>query len=68
MEDRPKIDLKQHTSKRVSRVYMLKIVFYVLLLVGILVYYFSQNGDEASKKEVDKVKDVKEIQNITIEE
>ncbi len=68
MEDRPKIDLKQHTSKRVSRVYMLKIVFYVLLLVGILVYYFSQNGDEASKKEIDNVKDVKEIQNITIEE
>jgi hypothetical protein len=47
---------------------MLKIVFYVLLLVGILVYYFSQNGDEASKKEIDNVKDVKEIQNITIEE
>lgn len=68
MEDRPKIDLKQHTSKRVSRLYMLKIVFYVLLLVGILVYYFSQNGDEASKKQVDNVKDVKEIQNITIEE
>ena len=68
MEDKPKIDLKQHTSKRVSRLYMLKIFFYILLLAGILVYYFSQSGDNASNKEVEDVKDVQEIKNITIEE
>lgn len=68
MEDKPKIDLKQHASKRVSRLYMLKIFFYILLLAGILVYYFSQSGDKDVKKEVENVKDVKEIKNITIEE
>ena len=62
MEDKPKIDLKQHTVKRVSRLYMLKIFFYILLLAGILAYYFSQNGKKDEKKEVE---DVKEIRNIT---
>ncbi|MDA9275161.1 MAG: hypothetical protein QNK78_05850 [Crocinitomicaceae bacterium] len=65
MEDKPKIDLKQHTVKRVSRLYMLKIFFYILLLAGILAYYFSQNGKKDEKKEVE---DVKEIRNITIGE
>ncbi|MFT6922564.1 MAG: hypothetical protein ACJA1C_001570 [Crocinitomicaceae bacterium] len=65
MEDKPKIDLKQHTVKRVSRLYMLKIFFYILLLAGILVYYFNQSGKEDEKKEVE---DVKEIRNITIGE
>ena len=65
MEDKPKIDLKQHTVKRVSRLYMLKIFFYILLLAGILVYYFSQSGKKDEKKEVE---DVKEIRNITIGE
>tara|TARA_B110000093_G_scaffold172794_1_gene204176 strand:- start:99 stop:296 length:198 start_codon:yes stop_codon:yes gene_type:complete len=63
MEDKPKIDLKQHTVKRVSRLYMLKIFFYILLLAGILIYYFSQSGKKDEKKEVE---DVKEITNITI--
>ena len=63
MEDKPKIDLKQHTVKRVSRLYMLKIFFYILLLAGILIYYFSQSGNKNEKKEVE---DVKEITNITI--
>jgi hypothetical protein len=63
MEDKPKIDLKQHTVKRVSRLYMLKIFFYILLLAGILIYYFSQSGNKDEKKEVE---DVKEITNITI--
>lgn len=65
MEDKPKIDLKQHTVKRVSRLYMLKIFFYILLLAGILIYYFSQSGNKNEKKEVE---DVKEITNITIGE
>ncbi|MFT6502177.1 MAG: flagellar basal body-associated protein FliL [Crocinitomicaceae bacterium] len=65
MEDKPKIDLKQHTVKRVSRLYILKIFFYILLLAGILVYYFSQSGNKDEKKEVE---DVKEIRNITIGE
>jgi hypothetical protein len=65
MEDKPKIDLKQHTVKRVSRLYMLKIFFYILLLAGILIYYFSQSGNKDEKKEVE---DVKEITNITIGE
>lgn len=65
MEDKPKIDLKQHTVKRVSRLYMLKIFFYILLLAGILAYYFSQNRKKDEKKEVE---DVKEIRNITIGE
>lgn len=65
MEDKPKIDLKQYAVKRVSRLYMIKIFFYILLLAGIIVYYFSQSGDKASKK---KVEDVEEVQNLTIEE
>lgn len=65
MEDKPKIDLKQHAVKRVSRLYMLKIVFYILLLTGILIYYFSQSENKTEKKQVE---DIKEIQNIIIEE
>lgn len=65
MEDKPKIDFKQHAVKRVSRLYMLKIFFYILLLAGILIYYFSQSGNKDEKKEVE---DVKEIRNITIGE
>ena len=65
MDDKPKIDLKQHVAKRVSRMYMLKIIFYILLLTGILIYYFNHNENKAEKKEVN---DVKQINNITIEE
>ena len=67
MEKKPKIDLQQHTMKRVSKKYLLKILLYLLLLIGavLLVFNFKQSKQLSKKK--DAIKDVREIKNITIE-
>ena len=67
MEKKPKIDLQQHTMKRVSKKYILKILLYLLLLIGavLLVFNFKQSKQLGKKK--DAIKDVREIKNITIE-
>lgn len=67
MEKKPKIDLQQHTMKRVSKKYLLKILVYLLLLIGavLLVFNFKQSKQLGKKK--DAIKDVREIKNITIE-
>ena len=67
MEKKPKIDLQQHTMKRVSKKYLLKILLYILLLIGavLLVFNFKQSKQLGKKK--DAIKDVREIKNITIE-
>ena len=65
MDDKPKIDLKQHVIKRVSRKYILKIILYIVLLTAIIIYYFNHSGDKVEKKEA---KDVKQINNVTIAE
>ncbi|MDA7580076.1 MAG: hypothetical protein P8H43_03585 [Crocinitomicaceae bacterium] len=67
MEKKPKIDLQQHTMKRVSKKYLLKILLYLLLLIGavLLVFNFKQSKQLGKKK--DAIKDVREIKNITIE-
>ena len=61
MEDQRKVDFKKYISKPVSKWYLARIVFYIVLLTGLLYIFFSQNG----KKNVD-VKDVKEIDKVTI--
>lgn len=67
MEKKPKIDLQQHTMKRASKKYLLKILLYLLLLIGavLLVFNFKQSKQLGKKK--DAIKDVREIKNITIE-
>jgi cell division protein FtsL len=67
MEKKPKIDLQQHTMKRVSKKYLLKILLYLLLLIGavLLVFNFKQSKQLGKKKDANK--DVREIKNITIE-
>ena len=67
MEKKPKIDLQQHTMKRVSKKYLLKILLYLLFLIGavLLVFNFKQSKQLGKKK--DAIKDVREIKNITIE-
>ena len=53
--------------KRVSKKYLLKILLYLLLLIGavLLVFNFKQSKQLGKKK--DAIKDVREIKNITIE-
>lgn len=62
MKEERKIDFKRHTSPPVSKMYLFKIVFYVVLL-GVM-GYFLFNGNK--KKTSVKVNDITEINNVTI--
>jgi hypothetical protein len=64
MKDRPKIDLQQHVSKRISRKFILRIIFYIALLttVGIIIYKKKQASSAQN------VEEVKEIRNIKVQE
>jgi nitric oxide reductase large subunit len=64
MEDKPKIDLQRHVVKRVSRKYLWKILFYILLLAAMAIVYYNQKSGE----EVKKQPEIKEIHNVTVEE
>ncbi len=67
MEKKPKIDLQQHTMKRVSKKYLLKILLYLLLLIGVVLLVFNFKQSKQLGKKKDAIKDVREIKNITIE-
>ena len=62
MKEERKIDFKRHTSPPVSKMYLFKIVFYVVLL-GVM-GYFLFNGNKKSSPI--KVKDITQINHITI--
>ena len=68
MEDKPKLNLQQHVPKRVSKIYLIKIIFYAILLTAIIIFIFNYNPD--TKKEnsnQQKIEEVHEIDNVTIE-
>ncbi len=62
MKEERKIDFKRHTSPPVSKMYLLKVVFYVLML-GVLSYFLFKLS---SKKQRIKPEEIKEISNIQI--
>ncbi len=64
MDDQRKVDFKKYLSKPVSKWYLARILFYIVLLTGLLYLFFSQNG----KKTID-IKKIKRIDkvNVTIE-
>ena len=64
MEEKPKINLKQHTSPPASKKYLFRIVFYIILLSVLSFIIASQLG----KKETPKNPEVIEIQTFTIED
>lgn len=61
MEDQRKVDFKKYAAKPASKWYLARIVFYIVLLTGLLFFFFSQNG----KKKVD-LKEVKEIDKVKV--
>jgi hypothetical protein len=63
MEER-KIDLKRHTSPPVSRIYILKIVFYVVLLSILSIYLHNKGDRNPSIQE----KEITEIHHIVLDE
>ena len=63
MEEPRKIDFKKHTSSPVSKWYLARVVFYVILL-SVLLYFVLRQPKQAEKPQI---KDVQEIENITIE-
>lgn len=71
MEEQPKIELQKHVRARVSKKYLLKIAFYVVLLVvlGIVIAKNMNNTPKTKKAPaVEKnVDDVNEVDNFTIE-
>ncbi|MFT5860291.1 MAG: hypothetical protein ACI865_002400 [Flavobacteriaceae bacterium] len=64
MEDDRSIDLKQHTLPKVSRWYMLRIIFYVVMLgvIGGVWYYMSHR-----EKPVKDGEKIEEINGVTID-
>ncbi|MBL4862788.1 MAG: hypothetical protein JKY09_07215 [Crocinitomicaceae bacterium] len=64
MEHKRKINLRKHTSPPVSKNYLLRIIFYIVL-ISVLGFIVSS---QLEKKEVPKTPEVNEIRNVTIEE
>lgn len=62
MKEERKINFKRYTSPPVSKMYLFKIVFYVILLV--VMGYFLFKGNK--KKTQVKVKDITEINHVII--
>lgn len=64
MEEDRSIDLKQHTLPKVSKWYLVRIVFYVVMLTIIaLVWYFTSNKAQVIKEGAG----TKEIRGVEIE-
>lgn len=69
MDEKPKLNLQQHVAKRVSRKYLWKIIFYVVMLTAISFFVANyMNKKEKEKAAKPKVQDVTEVHNITIEQ
>ena len=65
MEDQRKVDFKKYVSKPVSKWYLARIGFYIILLSALIYLFFFQNGKKkVSVEEVHRIDKVK----ITIEE
>lgn len=64
MEDEKKINLRQYTSPKVSRKYLLRIALY-LLLFGVIGFIYSRLSE--SKTASRNQPEIKEIDNFTIE-
>lgn len=61
MEGKRKLDFKKYVSAPVSKWYLARIAFYIIMLTGLIVLFFSQKD----KKVVD-VKKVYKIENLNI--
>ena len=69
MEDKPKLNLQQHVPKRVSKIYLIKIIFYAILLTAIIIFIFNYNPDtKKTDANQQKIEEVQEIDNVTIEQ
>lgn len=65
MEGKRKLDLKKYVSAPVSKWYLVRIAFYIILLTGLIILFFSQKRKKTpALQKVDKIENV----NITIEE
>lgn len=64
MESNRKMDFKKYTSPPVSKWYLVRIVFYIILLTGLIVLFFYQkNKQEVNPEKIESIDNM----NITIE-
>ena len=68
MEELRKIDFKKHTSPRVSKWYLLKIIFYAILLSLMIYLILTQFDKNSSESPEDAIENVQEIDSFTLEE
>ncbi len=71
MEERKKINLRRHVSPKVPSKYLWRILFYCLLLGGLVVFIVYLRDDAIAKQEKAKkqpTEAVKEIKDFTIEQ
>lgn len=64
MESKRKLDFKKYTSPAVSKWYLARIAFYIILLTGLIALFFSQK--DKPKKDVRETKKIENVK-ITIE-
>jgi len=64
MKKERKIDFKRYTSPPVSKMYLLKIIFYVFLLAVLSYFLFKKKGSTPKVQE----KEITEIHHITLGE
>lgn len=64
MKEERKVDFKKYVSKPVSKWYLVRIAFYIILLTGLIVLFFYQNNKQkVNPEKIDSIENV----NITIE-
>lgn len=71
MEERKKIDLQRHVSPKVPNKYLWKILFYCLLLGGLVAFIFYLQDEEKAQQAPSKkttTDQVDEITDFTIED
>ena len=66
MDDRKKIDLQRHVSKKVPKSYIWRIVVYCLLIGGIVGFIYYLKNQETPKEKT-KLEDIKEIDDFDVD-
>lgn len=64
MEDERKVDFKKYVSAPVSKWYLARIIFYIVLLTGLLYLFFSQNNKKTA--DIDTIESIDRV-HVTIE-
>ena len=65
-DEQRKIDLKQHALAPVSKKYLLRIIMYIALLVGLCYVVYYLHNREPEPKPIKNPKNIREIRGVTL--